>query len=120
MLKREYFMMAGDLMESLEKFLKKDLTEGGITKRDPDKVKQLEQKCDDLRTFFAEQGADVTVELTLNSGFNSLAFISVQGKSIHMFDKRIVDSIREGASYANIILADPGKIVFELGYTGLV
>ena len=102
---------------NFEDLLRMDMTGSGQTKRNPAKVKVLEEKVEKLKEYF--KGTDVKVKLILDTGFNTLAFISIKGKSIDINNKEILKLIKENASYANIILDNPMYVEFELGYADL-
>lgn len=102
---------------NIDDILKMDLTDSGITKRNPVKLEKLKAKAAELRKYFKPSGTEV--KLIINTGFNSLGFISISGKSIHVFDKEIMQMIKEDAAYVNIIFDDPERITFEIGYVNL-
>lgn len=105
-------------MNDLEKILRSDLQSSGITKRSPKKIDDLKAKAETLQSLFDKQGFDVKVKVNFNSGFNSLGFISIEGKTIPLLSKQVSDIIEE-AAYVNIILDDPEQIVFEMAFTNL-
>lgn len=103
--------------EETDELLRRDLTSRGITKRNPAAVRLVEEKAEALKEYFKD--TDVNVELKLNTGFNSLAFIKISGKAIHIYDKQVLDLIRKDQSYANVFREENGDVMFELAYARL-
>lgn len=106
-----------DIKKEVEDLLKLDLSEGGITQRNPDMVALITKQCGILKEYF--EGTGVNVKLILNTGFNSLGFIRISGKSIHVLDKDILWVMQNKSAYVNIMIEDDDKVVFELAYTDL-
>jgi len=97
--------------------LRKHLIGNSDYSRNPGKVDNLKTKAKVLREYFSNQ--DVKVETLLNSGFTTLGFISIQGNDIKVDNETVIEVIRQGASYANVILEDGPRMQFEIGYADL-
>lgn len=103
--------------KSFEDLLRMDMPESGMTKRDPKKVDALISRADELECLLEDY--DINVDLILHTGFNTLAFIALSGDQIDIYDRRTLDLIREGTSYANVYHDDNRELTFELGYADL-
>lgn len=108
-------MNGTNINEATRKLLMEDLTEGGSTRRKPEKVDWLIRKADAMERLLA--GTGITVDVILDSGFNSLAFVALTGDSIQIRDSRAFELIEDGTSYANVFSDENRNLVLELGYT---
>lgn len=108
-----------DNFDEVLNLLKLDMQSGGITKRNENKVMILKLLAEKLQEYFSDE--DVKVRLNLNTGFNSLAFLSISGKSVSIDNKAIFKVFRDGASYLDIIADEdkPGIIELLFGFTDL-
>ena len=105
------------LDKKTDKELRTYLSDSGKFTRNENKAEVLKLRAKVLKDYF--KGQDVTVDKIMNSGFTTLGFISLNGNDINVDDEQIVEVIRQGAAYANVILDSNYNMHFELGYTEL-
>lgn len=98
----------------IDELFRQDFTGEGITKRSARKVDWLIQKADEIESLLTD--TDIQVDVILDTGFNSLSFLSLTGPMIEILDKRIMKLIREGTSYINIFRDEDRGIAMELGF----
>ena len=91
--------------DTVDEILKKDLTSGGFTSRNPLKTEALRKQYALIKDYFSEQ-AGVNVDLLLDIGFNSSGDIFLTGNNITIDNPDVLRTICDGTAYINVFIKD--------------
>ena len=103
--------------DTVDEILKKDLTSGGFTSRNPLKTEALRKQYALIKDYFSEQ-AGVNVDLLLDIGFNSSGDIFLTGNNITIDNPDVLRTICDGTAYINVFIKD-GVMQFQIAHTDL-